>query len=203
MARGAHARDRPTYHAIANIKIAATAAAMPCLTCTRSEPGSKPGKKSGSASAGTNQYKMATKANANPKISATTRICTPRISDRPRHIDQTRAGSILVNCVSDWHCQAPRRGVQVNSWQPPTSGGEVKRRVYAACIRLADEGRGSEHNNSRDESRYAGICQDFIENSGHCHSPPCGFPYPRSHFKVTSAPWRKGEILRTRAIKCA
>ena len=106
MARGAHARDRPTYHAIANIKIAATAAAMPCLTCTRSEPGSKPGKKSGSASAGTNQYKMATKANANPKISATTRICTPRISDRPRHIDQTRAGSILVNCVSDWHCQA-------------------------------------------------------------------------------------------------
>jgi len=36
-------------------------------------------------------------------------------------------------------------------------------------IRLADEGCGSEHDNSRDECCHAGIRQDFIENSGHCN----------------------------------
>jgi hypothetical protein len=59
----------------------------------------------------------------------------------------------------------------------------MKRRVYALGIRLADEGRGSEHDNTRDECCHAGIRQDFIENSGHCHSP-AAFPYPRRHFKA-------------------
>jgi hypothetical protein len=36
-------------------------------------------------------------------------------------------------------------------------------------IRLADEGCGSEHDNSRDECCHAGIRQDFIEHSGHCN----------------------------------
>ena len=69
-------------------------------------------------------------------------------------------------------------------------------------IRLADEGCGSEHDNSRDECCHAGIRQDFIENSAHC-IPMCGVPYSRRHLKATPAPWRKGEILRARAVKCA
>jgi len=41
-----------------------------------------------------------------------------------------------------------------------------------------------------------------ISYSGHCN-PPYGFPYSRRHLKATLAPWRKGEILRVRAVKCA
>jgi hypothetical protein len=71
---------------------------------------------------------------------------------------------------------APHQSDATDPWQPPTSRGEIKRRAYAVCIRLADEGRGSEHDNSRDECCHAGIRQDFIENSGHCYSPPCATP---------------------------
>jgi hypothetical protein len=84
--------------------------------------------------------------------------------------------------------------------RPKTRSSEAAR--SPVCIRLADEGCGSEHDNSRDECCHAGIRQDFIENSGHCN-PPCGFPYSRRHLKATPAPWRKGEILRARAVKCA
>jgi hypothetical protein len=48
---------------------------------------------------------------------------------------------------------------------------EMKRRVYPVCIRSTDERCGSEHDNSCDECCHVGIRQDFIENSGHCHSP--------------------------------
>src|SRR5262249_60788218 len=83
---------------------------------------------------------------------------------------------------------------------PQNASSEAAR--SPVCIRSADEGCGSEHDNSRDECCHAGIRQDFIENSGHCN-PPCGFRYSRRHLKATPAPWRKGEILRARAVKCA
>ena len=69
-----YARGRPKYQLAAYIKIAATAAAMPCLTWTRVDPASKPGKNSGSDPAGINQYKMAMTANPNAKIIAVARM---------------------------------------------------------------------------------------------------------------------------------
>jgi hypothetical protein len=36
---------------------------------------------------------------------------------------------------------------------------------------LADKGRGSEHDNPRDECRHKGIHQDFVQNFGHCNLP--------------------------------
>src|SRR5260370_42665131 len=38
----------------------------------------------------------------------------------------------------------------------------------SVCLGLAEEGCGSEHDNSGNERCHAGIRQDFIENSGHC-----------------------------------
>src|SRR5262249_36536183 len=48
---------------------------------------------------------------------------------------------------------------------------------YSVWIRLANEGCGSEHDNSRDKCCHARVRQDFVENSGHCipraASPVC------------------------------
>jgi hypothetical protein len=44
--------------------------------------------------------------------------------------------------------------------------------LYAACVRLADERCGNEHDNSCDKCRHARIRQDFIESSRYC-SPIC------------------------------
>ena len=91
-----------------------------------------------------------------------------------------------------------------------TCQSEARRRAPSArppalrfAFRLADESCSSEHDNSRDECCHAGIRQDFIENSGHCTLSPRRLPYSRRQFKATPTPWRKGEILRVRAVKCS
>ena len=43
---------------------------------------------------------------------------------------------------------------------------------------LADQGRGSEHDDRRDECRHKGIQHDFIQNFGHCILPVAGSPAP-------------------------
>src|SRR5215470_2727045 len=53
---------------MANKTTAATAAATPCLKCTRVEPVSKPGTKLGSEPAGTTQYTIAAARQTSPKI---------------------------------------------------------------------------------------------------------------------------------------
>jgi len=98
-------------------------------------------------------------------------------------------------------CPLTSKSVRLSAADAPQNASSEAARS-PICIRSADEGCGSEHDNSRDECCHAGIRQDFIENSGHCN-PPCGFRYSRRHLKATPAPWRKGEILRARAVKCA
>jgi hypothetical protein len=67
--------------------------------------------------------------------------------------------------------------------------------LYAACVRLADERCGNEHDDSCDKCRHARIRQDFIESSRYC-SPICV-----GTFKATSAPLRKRGILRIGTVK--
>jgi hypothetical protein len=49
-----------------------------------------------------------------------------------------------------------------------TTGGYCP---MSLAFALADQGRGSEHDDPRDECRHKGIQQDFIQNFGHCNLP--------------------------------
>ena len=60
---------------------------------------------------------------------------------------------------------------------------------------LADEGCGSEHDNSCNERCHAGIRQDFIENSGHC------FPRVTSPIRAERSLQHRGEKVKFLRIR--
>ena len=60
---------------------------------------------------------------------------------------------------------------------------------------LADEGCGSEHDNSCNERCHAGIRQDFIENSGHC------FPRATSPIRAERPLQHRGEMVKFLRIR--
>src|SRR4051794_35281035 len=78
---------------------------------------------------------------------------------------------------------------------PKRAYPKVAGTYYILAYILADEGCGSEHDNSCNERCHAGIRQDFIENSGHC------FPRVTSPIRAKRSLQHRGEKVKFLRIR--